>query len=99
MKIRLWFGHVKHIKYWLVTGIFLIVMCFVDENNFFKRISNQQEIHRLEDQVEYYDKVVQQNREKINELQTSNANLEKFAREEHLMKRPNEDVFIVKEKD
>jgi cell division protein FtsB len=74
-------------------------MCFVDENNFFRRIANQREIQNLEDQIESYDKNINDNREKINELQTGNANLEKFAREEHLMKRPNEDIFIIKEKD
>jgi cell division protein DivIC len=98
-RLRKWFGHTKYIKYWLLVGTFLVIMCFVDENNFFKRMANQREIQNLEDQIEYYNKNVQQNREKINELQTSNANLEKFAREQHLMKRPNEDVFIIKEKD
>lgn len=98
-KLIQWFGHAKHIKYWLVAGTFLIIMCFVDENNFFKRIANQREIQSLEEQVEAYEKNIQNNREKINELQTSNANLEKFAREEHLMKRANEDVFIIKEKE
>jgi len=74
-------------------------MCFVDENNFFKRIANQHQIQQLEDQVESYNNTIEKNKEKINELQTNDANLEKFAREEHLMKRPNEDVFIIKEKD
>lgn len=97
--LRKWSKHTKHIKYWLVAGVFLIIMCFVDENNFFRRISNQREIQNLEDQIESYNKNINDNREKINELQTGNANLEKFAREEHLMKRPNEDIFIIKEKD
>jgi cell division protein DivIC len=99
LKLRKLFGHTRHIKYWLAIGIFLIIMCFVDENNFFRRIANQREIQNLEEQVDEYEKQVQSNREKINELQTGDANLEKFAREEHLMKRPNEDVFIIKEKE
>jgi cell division protein DivIC len=99
LKLRVWFGHTRHIKYWLVAGTFLIIMCFVDENNFFKRIANQHQIQQLEDQVESYNNTIEKNKEKINELQTNDANLEKFAREEHLMKRPNEDVFIIKEKD
>ena len=97
--LRKWFGHTKYIKYWVLTGTFLVIMCFVDENNFFKRISNQREIQNLEDQIESCNKSIRENREKINELQTSNSNLEKFAREQHLMKRPNEDIFIIKEKD
>lgn len=99
LRLRKWFGHAKYIKYWLVAGTFLIIMCFVDENNFFKRIANRREIQNLEEQIDYYEKNIHDNQEKINELQTSNANLEKFAREEHLMKRANEDVFIIKEKE
>lgn len=99
LKLRGWLAHTKYIKYWVVAGTFLIIMCFVDENNFFKRLSNQREIQNLQEQLDYYEKYNQSNREKINELQTNNANLEKFAREEHLMKRQNEDVFIIKEKD
>lgn len=98
-KLRGWLGHTKYIKYWVVAGTFLIIMCFVDENNFFKRLSNQREIQNLQEQLDYYETYNASNREKINELQTNNANLEKFAREEHLMKRQNEDVFIIKEKD
>lgn len=98
-KLRKWFSHAKYIKYWLVAGTFLIIMCFVDENNFFKRLANQREIQNLQEQIDSYEKNIRDNREKINELQTNDANLEKFAREEHLMKRANEDVFIIKEKE
>jgi Septum formation initiator. len=99
LNLQKWSKHTKHIKYWLVAGTFLIIMCFVDENNFFRRIANQREIQNLQDQIEAYNKNINDNRMKINELRTGNANLEKFAREEHLMKRPNEDIFIIKEKD
>lgn len=98
-KLRGLLGQSKYIKYWVVACTFLVIMSFFDENNFFKRFSNQQEIQNLQDQLDYYEKYNASNREKINELQTNNANLEKFAREEHLMKRQNEDVFMIKEKD
>ena len=35
---------------------------------------------------------------KLNELKTNNENLEKFAREQYLMKKDNEDIFIVIDK-
>ncbi len=92
------FIHLHHYKYWLVAGFFLILMSFFDENNFVKRIENEQEIHRLQDQIDTYNQTIQRNLEQINELKTSNANLEKFARETYGMKRANEDVYIIKEK-
>ena len=36
---------------------------------------------------------------KIQELQTNLTNLEKFAREEFLMRKENEDVFLIVEQD
>jgi len=92
------FIRLHHYKYWLVGGFFLILMSFFDENNFVKRIENEQEIHRLQDQIDAYNKTIQHNLEQINELKTNNANLEKFARETYGMKRENEDVYIIKEK-
>jgi len=32
---------------------------------------------------------------RMNELRTDNENLEKFAREQYLMKRENEEIFII----
>jgi len=93
-----WILQVKHLKYWLVGGTFLVLMLFFDHNNLFKRISDKQEISRLQNELGQYNKEIDANRKKINELQSNDANLEKFAREVYLMKRPGEDVYIIPEK-
>jgi hypothetical protein len=36
--------------------------------------------------------------ERLGELKTSSKNLEKFAREQFLMKKKNEDIFVIIEK-
>jgi len=36
--------------------------------------------------------------QRLKELRTSSKNLEKFAREQFLMKRKNEDIFLIIEK-
>jgi cell division protein FtsB len=93
-----WATHTKYMKYWLVGGAFIVIMLFFDENNFIKRFSNEHEIRVLQEQVDDFNKKIESNKEKINELRSNDSNLEKFAREEYLMKRPNEDVYIVEEK-
>ena len=40
-------------------------------------------------------KKFENDRNRLNELRTNNENLEKFAREQYLMKKPNEDIFII----
>jgi cell division protein FtsB len=51
----------------------------------------------LENEIAKYKKEIKENREKLKELQTDKVGLEQFAREEYLMKKPDEDIFIVEE--
>ena len=58
------------------------------------------EINQLEDDREYYLEQIQKDSARLSELTTNKENLEKYAREQFLMKKPNEDVFVViEEKD
>jgi hypothetical protein len=43
----------------------------------------------------FYEEKIKDDRSKLEELQSNPANLEKFAREQFLMKKENEDVFII----
>ena len=49
------------------------------------------------EQEQYLRNKIVTDKRKIQELQTNQTNLEKFAREEFLMKKENEDVFVVEE--
>ncbi|MEP7171776.1 MAG: septum formation initiator family protein, partial [Bacteroidota bacterium] len=44
---------------------------------------------------QFYLDEIKDNKEKLNELMSSPANLEKFAREKYYMKKDNEDVFVI----
>ena len=46
----------------------------------------------------YYEKQTQVATEQLKELQTDPANLEKFAREKYFMKKNNEDVYVLVDK-
>ena len=47
---------------------------------------------------EYYRKKIEEDKRKMEELLSSRENLEKFAREQYLMKRANEDIFVIVDK-
>jgi hypothetical protein len=49
----------------------------------------------LEKDVIFYKEKITIDRAKLYELESNPANLEKFAREHFLMKRDNEDIFII----
>jgi hypothetical protein len=57
-----------------------------------------QELQDIEDMKQYYLSEIEQNRQELKELVTNKKTLEKFARERYLMKRENEDIYLVIEK-
>ena len=82
-------------KYVLTIAVFTIWMLFFDQNNVVDRIQMGAEIRQLEDDREYYLEQIQKDSARLSELTTNKENLEKYAREQFLMKKPNEDVFVV----
>jgi cell division protein FtsB len=53
----------------------------------------------MELEKEYYLERIAEDSKKLNELMTNDENLEKFAREQYLMKKPDEDIFLIVEKE
>ncbi len=87
-------------KYVLTIAVFSIWMLFFDQNNLVDRIRMTSEIRSLEVDREYYLEQIQKDSANLSELTTNKENLEKYAREQFLMKKSNEDVFVViEEKD
>jgi len=84
-------------KYLLLLIGFAVLITFIGEYNLIKRWQTTRNIKQLEREIVFYKNEIETNLEKMKELQSSNENLEKFAREQYLMKRPNEDIFIVSE--
>lgn len=82
-------------KYFLVAFGFLIWITFVDQNNLIQRYSLNRKIKQLEKEKTDLTRKIEQNNRKIKELKGSNEKLEKFAREEYLMKKDNEVVFVI----
>ncbi|MEG0949020.1 MAG: septum formation initiator family protein [Bacteroidales bacterium] len=80
----------------LVAAIFVVFMVFFDENSILKNIQYRFKIRELTKEINYYKGVIDESKGKLNELNSSPENLEKFAREQFLMKKANEDIYLVK---
>ena len=86
-------------KFFLVTLAFLVWMIFFDRNDLFSQYEYRKQVSKLEKERDFYKKETDQVNKELDELTSDPQQLEKFAREKYLMKRDNEDVFvIVKEK-
>ena len=84
-------------KYWLVTILFLTVIFLLGDSNLYNRFKYDEKILFLESEINRYKKEIEINKKKIQELQTDKEGLERFAREEYLMKKEDEDIFIIDE--
>ena len=82
-------------RYLLTIMIFLIWIILLDSNNLVARFREMGELRKLKSDKEYYIEKIEADRQKLKELRTDNDNLEKFAREQYKMKRPEEDLYIV----
>jgi cell division protein FtsB len=82
-------------KYLLTTLIFVLWLLLFDSNNLIARYKMIRDLHKLRSDKEYYQIKIEEDRKKLHELKTDNHNLEKFAREQYLMKKPDEDLYII----
>jgi cell division protein FtsB len=80
---------------WIVIVVLLAMLFLFSDNSIFKRIEYDRQIRDLKSQIEFYQAQSDTNRLKLNELQSNKYNLEKFARENYLMKKDNDEVFII----
>ena len=85
-------------KYLVALMVFFIWIMFFDENNLVSHHRNKQQLKTLKEQRTFYREKIESDRKKLEELRSGTGNLEKYAREEFHMTRPDEDLYLVVEK-
>lgn len=85
-------------KYFIVFIGLSVFLLFFDKNDILSQIELAKKLHQLKEEKQYYIEEIARNKSDMNELKTNPKNLEKFAREKYLMKKDNEDVFVIVEK-
>jgi cell division protein FtsB len=82
-------------KYLLTLVGLAVWLTFFDRNDIFTQYSLRQDVVKLEKERDYYLSEINSNKKNIEELQTNDKSLETFARETYLMKKDNEEVFVI----
>ncbi|MCB0509466.1 MAG: septum formation initiator family protein [Chitinophagales bacterium] len=85
--------------YFAIFAFFVLWMLFFDSNNLFYQWKLSKKVAELEEQKEYFTKEIEEVDALKDELFSTDEKKEKFARETYFMKKDNEDVFIIVEKD
>lgn len=84
-------------KYLLTILGLTVWVLFFDKNDLKTQIEFHKEIKKLEEERNYYAKENAEITRDLKELTTNPKTVEKFAREKYLMKRDNEDIFVIVE--
>jgi cell division protein FtsB len=82
-------------KYFLVSLAFVVWMIFFDKNDLFSQYQYHQQVSKLKQERDFYQQQTAQVAKDLDELTSNPQKLEKFAREKYLMKKDNEDVFVI----
>ena len=84
-------------KYLISFAAFCAIMFFFDKNDIFSQINRHNELKELQKSRQYYTTQIAAERKESEALKTNPAVVEKIAREKYLMKRDNEELFLVPE--
>lgn len=82
-------------KYLLSLTVFAVWMIFFDKNDLFTQMERRGNLTEIEESKAYFAGKIAESRKFSKEIQSDAAAIEKFAREKYLMKRENEDLFLV----
>lgn len=96
------FSNIKNKKaYKILTNVFVLIlvpfliwMLFFDENSYLVHRKFNKEIKDLESTISFYKNKIKQDKATIKKLEDS-LQLERFAREKYLLKKENEDIYII----
>ncbi len=89
------FNIVKN-KYLISFLVFFVWLLVFDQHNFIDRVKTKQYLNKIVQDTLHYQSNITKDRKIIDQLETDKDKLEKFAREEYMMKADDEDVFIIK---
>lgn len=73
----------------------VVWVAFFDKNDLMSQYELTQKLKQLQTERGYYNQEIEKSKNDMNELRTNPSNLEKFAREKYLMKKENEEIFVI----
>jgi cell division protein FtsB len=81
---------------YVITGAaFLAWMLFFDRNDLITQVRLQMKLDQYRQKKHYYEQQINAVNKEQQELLTNKEALERFAREEYLMKKDEEDLFVI----
>ena len=86
-------------KYVITFILFILWILFLDDYNLINQKKMQDKVDELVQQKEFYISEIKSDSTELSDLKNNPKQQEEFAREKFLMKKDNEDVFIIRNKE
>ena len=83
-------------QYFIVIVLFIIWILFFDNYNLIRQNRIKKDIKELEENKLFYTKEIKKDSIEFQDLLNNKEKREKFAREKFLMKKENEDIYIIR---
>lgn len=87
------------LKYAVALVIFAGIIGFVGESSLVNRLVQQQEIGRLKNEIDEYNRRFEQDKQTLDALKNDEDAIKEVARERYYMKTENEDIFIIEDEE
>ena len=96
-KTLLWraMGRLFKNKYLLAASFFIIWMSFFDPKDWGGALDKNTKLKELQKSELHLTKTITETKLELEQLKTNAQTIEKYAREKYLMKKDNEDLFII----
>ena len=86
---------ISHYKYLVVIVLGVIIVGFIDENSFMRRIQLELKISDLRSDINKYNKQYQDDSRQLRDIRRNPKTIEKIARERYFMKADDEDIYVL----
>ena len=84
-------------KYLILLLLFIFWIVFLDDYNLINQNKMKNNVDDLKEQKEFYISEIKSDSTELSKLKNDSEEQERFAREKFLMKKDNEDIFIIRE--
>jgi cell division protein FtsB len=82
-------------KYIIASLLLVLLLFFNDRNSIINQFKYREQLNKSTKENIFLKEQIAKASKESNELFSNNKNLEKFAREKYLMKRDDEDVYVI----
>lgn len=89
------YSFVSRYKYLIVIVVGVLVVGFLDDNSYLRKIEYEFEIADLKEQIKSYNDKYEADAKKLKDLERDPKLIVRIAREKYFMKAPDEDIFVL----